>query len=1222
MKKIICMVSVVIATLIAPAMLRAEQWSVPESTPSQVFASGSGTESNPYIIKTAQQLANFAYMVYWCYDYYEGKYIALDSDIALGDEPEPGTTIKRPWMPIGSEGTSKDGKFYGTFDGRGHTISGLYIDASSTISGYVGLFGTVKGNGVVKNVHLKNAYIDLGYFDKHNLYVGGIVGYTADNAQVTGCSFEGSIIGFNRSQYQGGIVGYHNSYTDITDCQVSGYVGYYTTVGGKASSNSPYVGGIAGYSYSTISNCNFRGIVCGSEELKESYVGGIVGYCKKNVVNCSAYGTDSNGNTKKTVSRGAYYAGGIAGLADVVSHCLNYADVACSKSNTRTGGIAGMANTVEYSANFGRVYSTYGEPIALREGMVGGIVGEAYRVKSCVNYGYTEFPDVTGTGDNVVKYGGIAGQCHYSIKTSLNMGRLKYAQLDNQGTKINVTYGVCGSEAFTTSSTYYEYTFWPDPDGGVTQATPSGNEYIVVPLTYVQDVKYLNTMGQEWGLEWGLEPTTTYPMPMLWGGQEREYVLMGANGDGSEENPYIVANVDDYNKLNNALKGSDGMVGKYVRQVGDLDFKGHEFMPLGMYYDEATKTYTTQSFNGHYDGGGHTVRNVEYCHNGWESVGFIGTMYDGGSLSNINFENVNFTIQGEGYAGIAVGYYNTVNKDTYTPLSGVNVLGCSVKGYTGSIIGGLAGRLSTQININDIPLVTPNLNIMGCSVHYTTVESSNVAGGMVGIAGYVNIDKSTVTSRVKVNDSTGTCSLGGLIGCVGKGFDLYAPLLIVNRCVVQPTFDYFVQAVAGKIFSIGGVIGANDNLSPIYPLIMNTLIDYDSSIAFEGSTSVAGTIVGEGGDESTSTTLKLKYVQTKGTGKLIGAHGVLDGETAEWKNFEDLGGWSAYYLNGNSNQGDMKWGYYYPTASPNSYAVTSANGLYTHYNLANASQITAPEMLYVDFTLPTVPLDNNVLTAAEGTSISQALVAAKANLVSQNGVASRLYLHDKKDFTYPGSFETYTVHYQTSYGDPQWQVLCLPFEVRSDMLPEGSEMYAIGRYTGSKAVRKAISVAEAGEPFILCHDGVLEIDSDDYNGTVTGTATAGEYLAGTFATTQAAAGDYVLSDDGKNFVRLTKATSVVPFRGYAPAASFPGGGEMVPVTDDATAVDGVAAERTVISGTEGAVVIEGADGVARIYTAGGAVVKQEAVSGSARVTLAPGFYIVEIAGNKAKVTVK
>ena len=44
-------------------------------------------------------------------------------------------TGARPWMPIGSEGTFKDGKFQGTFDGRGYTISGLYIDHTSTSSG-------------------------------------------------------------------------------------------------------------------------------------------------------------------------------------------------------------------------------------------------------------------------------------------------------------------------------------------------------------------------------------------------------------------------------------------------------------------------------------------------------------------------------------------------------------------------------------------------------------------------------------------------------------------------------------------------------------------------------------------------------------------------------------------------------------------------------------------------------------------------------------------------------------------------------------------------------------------------------------------------------------------------------------------------------------------------------------------------------------------------------
>ena len=65
MKSFIRVIAVtVLAILTIWPMRGAESWSVPDSTPSQVFASGSGSSSDPYIINTAQQLANFAYMVY------------------------------------------------------------------------------------------------------------------------------------------------------------------------------------------------------------------------------------------------------------------------------------------------------------------------------------------------------------------------------------------------------------------------------------------------------------------------------------------------------------------------------------------------------------------------------------------------------------------------------------------------------------------------------------------------------------------------------------------------------------------------------------------------------------------------------------------------------------------------------------------------------------------------------------------------------------------------------------------------------------------------------------------------------------------------------------------------------------------------------------------------------------------------------------------------------
>ena len=77
----------------------------------------------------------------------------------------------------------------------------------------------MKKNGEVKNLNVKDAVIDLSSFSGQNLYVGGIVGYTTDNAVVSNCTFEGKIYGNERSRYQGGIVGFHTSCNAVMSCQ-------------------------------------------------------------------------------------------------------------------------------------------------------------------------------------------------------------------------------------------------------------------------------------------------------------------------------------------------------------------------------------------------------------------------------------------------------------------------------------------------------------------------------------------------------------------------------------------------------------------------------------------------------------------------------------------------------------------------------------------------------------------------------------------------------------------------------------------------------------------------------------------------------------------------------------------------------------------------------------------------------------------------------------------
>lgn len=196
------------------------------------FAGGSGSESDPYIITNAAELAYLAELVNGgngC----GGEYFLMTSDIYLGGAE---------WTPIGyglytSEGGAYPNAFAGVFDGGGHTVYGMKISDSvphydsATRSYYVcaGLFGAVCGSlsdgvsaAVVRNLGVERYTISLsGGAENAVLTAGGIAGYSVV-AKFDGCLSSGKISAAGYSDiYFGGIVGRSedvNYYGGITGC--------------------------------------------------------------------------------------------------------------------------------------------------------------------------------------------------------------------------------------------------------------------------------------------------------------------------------------------------------------------------------------------------------------------------------------------------------------------------------------------------------------------------------------------------------------------------------------------------------------------------------------------------------------------------------------------------------------------------------------------------------------------------------------------------------------------------------------------------------------------------------------------------------------------------------------------------------------------------------------------------------------------------------------------
>ena len=224
--------------------------------------------------------------------------ITLDKNIDL---------TGKDWTPIG---TDYDNSYKGTFDGGGHTITGLTF---TTNDEYAGLFGWLNRAGTVKNVVMEGVQITSNQI--YGGSIGGVVGYSWGT--IENCSVSGSVSG---TVYVGGVVGAQID-GSITGCSSS------ATVKGMVD-----VGGVAGQTNSsaTLTACYATGNVTLEIDPKKNIAGGgLVGMnAGSSLLACYA-----TGNVTSTGSSTGYvHIGGFLGN--------NYTTVtACYWKNNHEQGI-------------------------------------------------------------------------------------------------------------------------------------------------------------------------------------------------------------------------------------------------------------------------------------------------------------------------------------------------------------------------------------------------------------------------------------------------------------------------------------------------------------------------------------------------------------------------------------------------------------------------------------------------------------------------------------------------------------------------------------------------------------------------------------------------------------------------------------------------------------------------------------------------------------------
>jgi len=181
----------------------------------------------------------YGFYILSCTEKFEDTIIKLGADIVVNsgkatDWKKSGKAPENPWFPIGNRVIP----FNGTFDGQGHTISGIYLNTNQS---YNGFFGAVDNRSTIKNLKLTNCYFDMK--NSNELFgVGGLVG---ESRGLIDSVYVDVILDTNAYQV-GGIAG-RIVYMDGSYSKKTGIINSWFAGEVHLSDDGRYAGGLAGY---------------------------------------------------------------------------------------------------------------------------------------------------------------------------------------------------------------------------------------------------------------------------------------------------------------------------------------------------------------------------------------------------------------------------------------------------------------------------------------------------------------------------------------------------------------------------------------------------------------------------------------------------------------------------------------------------------------------------------------------------------------------------------------------------------------------------------------------------------------------------------------------------------------------------------------------------------------------------------------------------------------
>jgi hypothetical protein len=476
------------------------------------YGGGDGTPDNPYQIASVEHLVELGKTQ----SDYESHFILIaDLDMA-------GTVYKRAiiapdlddkeWGPQGGKA------FNGVFDGGGHTISNFTAENRSV--DYLGLFGDLEGNAVIKNLHLVNANVKGGKIA--SCFAASLEG------AMENCSVTGKLSGI---YVLGGIVGF------LDNASIKNAMSDVTITAYEDSGRLNVVGGLVAWSqFGTIDNCSSKCNIVAKNTLNVG--GGLVGQNTGTITNSNCDGVSIVSQiSASTIGAFCGYSNGS------ICNCFAF-DFKVICKGSEIGGFVGSNNSlIAMSLAEGQVVGKSG---------IGGIAGK--------NDGYIIDCYSNVTAAAVDKVGGFAGKNSYGILRSYSIGKATSAG-DKPGGFVGEDTGIV------------DISFW--------DAERSGNDFDMSAVSKrTSELKKRSTF-KYWGDGvWIIDEGSDYPR-LVWentpGVVIKDDPVEYGGGTGTLDDPYLIYDAEDLTLIGVYPQDLE----KHYRLMADIDMEGVDFHGIG-----------------------------------------------------------------------------------------------------------------------------------------------------------------------------------------------------------------------------------------------------------------------------------------------------------------------------------------------------------------------------------------------------------------------------------------------------------------------------------------------------------------------------------------------------------------------------------------------------------------------------------------------------------------